>query len=480
VNAESLRLPSARLFSEPDLAFHPERSADRNTHPLLGLGQFGPFSRSLVNKVLDPIRVGAVLPHGWTRRFENLLRELEVRHKPQERRNYLPEFEGFSRIFGLRAIAASSLAVVELDPTTDGKVATSKRPHRVLAEALTGALSAVAARRTEFDVLFVLLPSAWEPAFGSASDEDFDLHDYVKAITAVRGIPMQIVLEDSALSYFCRCSVMWRLSIALYVKAGGVPWKVADADPETAIVGLSYAVRLGVAGPAYVTCCSQVFDADGAGLEFILYETDQAVVQKRNPFLGRAEMRRIMARSLDLYQRRHAGRPPKRVIVHKTTEFKMDEVEGCFDAWRSPEGLDLLQVQQSPLWRAVKIDRPRDSRSSKGVSANYPVERGTAIQLGGRDVLVWTQGNTRLNGSGANYYKEGKGIPAPVLLTRFAGHGSFDTECISLLGLTKMNWNNDGLYDRLPVTLSYAQVLARTIKRMPQISSTPYQLRFFM
>jgi len=63
---------------------------------------------------------------------------LEVRNKPQERRNYLPEFEGFSQIFGLRTIAAGSLAVVELDPTIDGKVATSKRPHRVLAEALTG------------------------------------------------------------------------------------------------------------------------------------------------------------------------------------------------------------------------------------------------------------------------------------------------------------------------------------------------------
>jgi hypothetical protein len=478
VNAENLRLPSARVFSEPDLAFHPERSADRSTHPLIGLRQFGPYSRSLVNKVLDPIRVAAILPNGWRRRFENLLKELEVRHKPQERRNYLPEFEGFSRIFGLRAMASST--VVELDASVGAQLGVSDKPHRILAEGLTGALSAVAAKRMDFDVLFVFLPSSWEAAFASTSDEDFDLHDYVKAITAVRGIPMQIVLEDSALSYFCRCSVMWRLSIALYVKAGGVPWKIADADPETAIIGLSYAVRVGAAGPAYVTCCSQVFDADGAGLEFILYETDQAVVQKRNPFLSRPEMRRIMARSLDLYQRRHAGRPPKRVIVHKTTEFKPDEVEGCFDAWRSPEGLALVQVQQSPLWRAVKIDRPSDSRSSKGVAANYPIERGTSIQLGGRDVLVWTQGNAHLPGTGANYYKEGKGIPAPVLLTRFAGHGSFDPDCISLLGLTKMNWNNDGLYDRLPVTLSYAQVLARTIKRMPQISSTPYQLRFFM
>jgi hypothetical protein len=480
VNTETLKLPSARFFAEPDLAFHPERLADRSPHPLLGLSQFGPYSRSLVNKVLDPIRVAAILPHGWTNRFENLLKELEVRHRPQERRNYLPEFDGFSRIFGLRAISASNDAVIELDATVDRRLAASQRPHRVLAEVLTGALSAVAARRTEFDVLFVFLPSSWEPAFGSAIDDDFDLHDYVKAITAVRGIPMQIVLEDSALSYFCRCSVMWRLSIALYVKAGGVPWKVADADPETAIVGLSYAVRRGAAAPTYVTCCSQVFDADGAGLEFILYETDQAIIQRRNPFLSRAEMRRIMARSLDLYQRRHAGRSPKRVIVHKSTEFKPDEVEGCFDAWRSPEGLDLVQVQQSPLWRAVKLDRPRDSRSSKGVPANYPVDRGASIQLGGRDVLVWTQGNAHLTASGANYYKEGKGIPAPLLLTRFAGHGTFDYECISLLGLTKMNWNNDGLYDRLPVTLSYAQVLARTIKRMPQISSTPYQLRFFM
>lgn len=137
-------------------------------------------------------------------------------------------------------------------------------------------------------------------------------------------------------------------------------------------------------------------------------------------------------------------------------------------------------LQESPLWRAVKLDRPLDSRSSKGVPANYPVDRGASMQLGGRDVLVWTQGNAHITASGANYYKEGKGIPAPLLLTRFAGHGPFDYECTSLLGLTKMNWNNDGLYDRLPVTLSYAQVLARTIKRMPQISSTPYQLRFFM
>jgi hypothetical protein len=36
---------------------------------------------------------------------------------------------------------------------------------------------------------------------------------------------------------------MWRIGLALYAKAGGVPWKLAEMDPETAYIGISYAVR---------------------------------------------------------------------------------------------------------------------------------------------------------------------------------------------------------------------------------------------
>jgi hypothetical protein len=43
-----------------------------------------------------------------------------------------------------------------------------------------------------------------------------------------------------------------------------------------------------------------------------------------------------------------------------------------------------------------------------------------------------------------------------------------------------MDWNNDSLYDRLPVTLGYAKVLARTLKRMPHIAPKPYEFRYFM
>jgi argonaute-like protein implicated in RNA metabolism and viral defense len=49
-----------------------------------------------------------------------------------------------------------------------------------------------------------------------------------------------------------------------------------------------------------------------------------------------------------------------------------------------------------------------------------------------------------------------------------------------VLALTKMNWNNDALYDTLPTTLRYAQTLAQVIKAMPSLQPKPYSYRPFI
>lgn len=323
------------------------------------------------------------------------------------------------------------------------------------------------------------IPNRWEPAFLGAEGEDFDLHDYLKVLAAIRSVPTQIIREGQgregrALTYFCRASVAWRLGIALYAKAGGIPWKLAAGSPDTAYIGLSYALRPAEDPRArFVTCCSQVFDADGAGLEFLVYETDEYGFAGENPFLGRAEMRRVLARSLRLYQRRNAGRPPQRVVVHKSTEFKREEVAGVFDALEAVPEVELVQVKQDAGWHGIHIAAPR-------TAARYPVERGSYVQIGGRQALLWTQENVATALGGRNFYKEGKGIPAPLELIRFAGRGGLEQMCLEVLGLTKMNWNNDALYDFLPVTLSYAHVLARIGARVAELQPREYQLRFLM
>jgi hypothetical protein len=43
-----------------------------------------------------------------------------------------------------------------------------------------------------------------------------------------------------------------------------------------------------------------------------------------------------------------------------------------------------------------------------------------------------------------------------------------------------MDWNNDALYDPLPVTLGYAKILARVVKRVNVRGSASYQFKYFM
>tara|TARA_Y100001933_G_scaffold229005_1_gene244956 strand:+ start:91 stop:1344 length:1254 start_codon:yes stop_codon:yes gene_type:complete len=407
--------------------------------------------------------------------------ELGSTQRPRERRQYLQDFDGFSKVFGVGIdcpIDSQDDRVHEIPAASLEAALRQGEPQRDVAEILLAGIRQIATRRHLFDVLVVYLPDWLAPAFRSPPDDaegDFDLHDTLKAVCAGQGIPVQI-LNDSALLYSCRCSVAWRLSLAMYTKVGGVPWKLAGFESRHAYVGLSYCLRKS-AKSKFVTCCSQVFDAEGTNLQFLLYESPDGLYEGDNPYLSRQDMRRVMARTIDLYQRQKGG-PPSRLVVHKTTPFREDEIDGCIDALGSVDDLELLTVSDHTPWHGIRIDAPR-GQGAKGDPAMYPIERGTVLPLGSFEYAIWTQGNASGIGSGS-FYKEGKGIPRPLLVTRHLGTGGAHASARELLGLTKMNWNNDSLYDRMPVTLSYASILARVVKRLGSLSSTPYDFRFFM
>jgi len=472
-------LPSHQWLSESELVFDPVDENARHIHPLEGLIEHGPYSQVLMADTFRPIRIAFIVPHGMKSLAGQILREFRQPASPVERKNYLPDFPGFEAVFRTKLEIANQGVHVELGESLDKKIHDAPEPHSVLAGELTSRLSHLQSQRSEFDVVFILLAKSWERAFRSNEADGFDLHHYLKSVSASRGIPIQLLNEDRVFDYKCRCSVAWRLAIALYAKAGGIPWKVSGADPETAHAGISYAMRRTVAGQYFTSCCSQVFSADGTGLEFLAFDVDGIqYVSRNNPFLTRAEMRRVMARSLSLYQRQHAGEIPKRLVVHKSTHFTPAEIDGCFDACGAIKDIELIQVQRDTFWRGVQIN-PGDPNSKKGTPARYPCKRGSFLQIDDRAVLLWTQGNVPMRG-GRDYFKEGKGIPSPLLLHRFAGHGPFDRVCREILGLTKMNWNNDGLYDQLPVTMQYAQLLAETLSKMTNLDNRPYQFRFFI
>jgi len=282
--------------------------------------------------------------------------------------------------------------------------------------------------------------------------------------------------QESALSYPHFASLAWRLSLALFAKAGGVPWRVAPTTPEeTAYIGLAYAIRGGTGD--FVTCCSQVLDAEGGGMEFVAYNVG-AQRDLENPHLTHDEMLAVMARSARLYQHRHSGRMPQRLSVHKTSPWRPEEVGGVLDAWSAAKSIECIEVQRSQ-WRAVALER--DGQTKKSRPARWPVARGTLQQLSGRSALLWINATAeRMSLQGTAYNPSVKGIPTPITLVRAAGHGPLEITATDLLALSKLDWNNDSPFDDEPVTIEYSRRLAQTIAHVPELPDNVYQYRLFM
>jgi hypothetical protein len=101
----------------------------------------------------------------------------------------------------------------------------------------------------------------------------------------------------------------------------------------------------------------------------------------------------------------------------------------------------------------------------------------------------WLSGRTRqlhpgvnLINEGCNIYKEGalKPTPSPILVRRFTGIGGWHDTCAGIMGLTKMDWNNNTLYKKLPVTLVYSKAFADIIQQNPNIVDSVFDFRNFM
>jgi hypothetical protein len=462
------RLPPHRLLDEPLLSFG---RGGHHKHPLVGLRTHGPYSRGSCGTA--DIRFALITTSTMYARVRQFLGTLLSEAQPTDRRKYVPPYPGFKAVYSVGLKPAED-SVVQLDP----KCARGPDPHLAIASALAPAVRQLTNTRRNWDVLIVALPAAWRQWKVSA-DGAFDLHDQLKALAAPLGLPTQVIWEDSALSFKHKCSLAWRLSMALYAKAGGTPWRLhRTSDADVAYVGLSYAIRGGTSD-GFVTCCSQVFDADGGGMDFVAYDVGQGV-DLENPHLSRDQMRAVMSRSVRLYQDRHAGNLPARIVVHKTTVFRDAEVDGVLDAWGACQEIECVRVQARTPWRGVRLV---PARPGQGPSqpANWPVQRGTMQFLSGRDALLYVNGTAPGLASGnGNFYQGAKSIPSPLLISRDAGSGPLERTADDVLALTKMDWNNDALYDPLPVTIKYAQTLARVIGHTSGLPDAAYPYRLFM
>lgn len=462
------------MLAEPALLFAGKKT---DTHPLRGLLTNGPYSLDLGFPA--QVRLAYLAPADRMNRIESIVGEMQHKAQVKEAANYYFEYPGFESVFRVPLIPASD-ALKYFPPDECARLAQAQDGEG-LVRGLVHAIGAARAKRSSFDVLMIYLPPEWKTAF---MYEGFNLHDRLKALIAPLGIPVQIMTE-TVFSRTCRAQAMWGITVALYAKAGGIPWKLADFNKDEAYIGLSYAMRKHGDGMEYSTCCSQIFDPDGTGFEFVAYDTREFETDRKgNPYLSYQEMMSVLSRSLLLYQNGHYAHVPRKIFVHKATRFTEEEIQGALDAFGSKTEVELIQIIRGTEWLGLKVDPPQ-RRGEKARPAGYPLDRGSYLPLTETECLLWTQGSVSgVNAQQANrpVFKEAvfKPIPTPMLLRRWSGAGGWHDTCASVYALTKCDWNNNTLYKTLPATLVYSQKFANVVKGTPDIVDDVYDYRFFM
>lgn len=448
-----------------------------DTMPLRGLATHGPFDTTLSDSAVDnTIRLSVICPRAESPMLESFLAEGNRKLSPQrgQREEYMVDYPGFAAAYRVPLLTPARDDVAwhllpELDATLDARAGSLE-----LSRQIRDAVDAVAASGSS--VVLILTPTRWSSWRGFKTDsESFDVHDFVKAHSAQRGIATQFLDQDT-LGYPDKCRVWWWLSVALYAKAMRTPWVLEGLDPETAFVGLGYTIRRHASpGEHVVLGCSHIYNAQGQGLQFRLSKIENPIISRGNPFLPYEDARRVGETIRELFWRSRVELP-KRVVLHKQTPFRRDEQKGLRAGLEGVGELDLIEINEESALRYVSSEMKKNGPTQ----AMFPVRRGTTVRLSDNEALVWVHGATDAVKTNWTYFQGKRRIPGPLVIRRYAGRSDLALVASEVLGLSKMDWNSGDLYSQKPATLESSKHIARIAALLQRLRTESYDYRLFM
>jgi hypothetical protein len=248
----------------------------------------------------------------------------------------------------------------------------------------------------------------------------------------------------------------WNLSVALFYKAGGIPWRARPRTEETCFVGISFHHLRTTHRHIVYSSVAQAFSSDGEGFA-LRGEAKPWDAETRQTHMTAEQAHRLFSGVLDAYRER-AGRDPLRFVLHKTSAYTEEEQAGIARALDSVPAVELLTLRSGDF-RLVR-------------QGSYPPHRGTACRLGDARFL-FTVGYMP-----AHLTYPGPHIPAPL---EILGAGEdFDGVVEDLLALSKMNWNSASSFAALPISLSFARKVGGVMAEVPRDSRPHPSFRFYM
>jgi hypothetical protein len=474
-------------YAEPELIFASKvdgmRTPPRDFHPMRGLINNKPYDAVNNNSTLDngTITLGVICPQADTVKLKSFLssHQTEIRYTGRNKA-YMLDFPGFQAAF------ATELRVP--DPGTDNWLVAQEPAATPDLKAMAAEIrNQVIAGITKFSqagnakVIVIYIPDRWLPFTAYDLDnEDYDLHDFIKAFCAERGIATQFIKEDT-LSDPLQCQINWWLSLSYYAKSLRTPWVLDSLDKETAFAGIGYSINRQGDESQIVLGCSHIYNSLGQGLKYRLSKVEDKLFwdKQKSPHLSYNDAYKFGVSIVEMFYRT-MDEYPKRVVIHKRTYFTKDEIDGLTDSLfrHNISSIDLIEVNFEDDLRYVASKVLEDGKLKID---NFALPRGTCVLLNGKEALLWSHGVVpSVENNHLKFYLGGRYIPGPLRIRKHFGNGELSQIATEILGLTKMNWNSFDLYSQLPATVNSSNVIARIGKLLSKREGVTYDYRYFI
>lgn len=477
------------FLQEPELEF----GVDRHIDVRFGLSNYGPvdFESALAPK---SINLGIV---GTNETIEGVSRWLErcrdvIPAKPSKQPNLFPSFPGFRQDIGFQStIVMNDRLNRDIHVKRFRDLALQAKTNEVVRNAVELFYDELKylAQTAKVDVFVCAVPQELldftqktldsEDETSDESSENaigrLDFHNLLKARAMDLNIPLQLIVpstydetkrrrpktKESTRKPQDEATRAWNLHTALYYKAKGVPWRLVRTPSEysTCYVGISFYKALD--GSKLLTSMAQVFNERGEG--FIVRGGHVKISKDdKQVHLERQDASTLLRQALLRYKEEHRNFPA-RLVVHKTSSFSTEEVDGFVDTATS------FQVEMNDF---ISIDHSRTRLFRVG---SYPPLRGLFLGLDENTNILYTRGSV-------DFFQTYPGLYVPRPL-RFRCESTDKTPVFlaaEMLALTKMNWNNTQFDGGQPITIRAARQVSEILKYIPDDGLVVPSYRFYM
>lgn len=465
---------SASKIPEPLLTYSTtENKYVHDINPMRGLNSNMPFDLPTFALKPSNISLGVICPKSWASTLYTFLNKLNIGNIKPRYPDYLQMYPGFSTAYktslDIPYYQVTNMWINCKDTQNDGYE---------LAKNICSAID----KLSEMDpkaVIVVFIPSIWSKIRDfNVQGINFDFHDYIKAHCAQQRITTQFIEEKTITNQLMECEIMWWISLAIFVKSGRTPWTLGSLNQNTAYAGIGYSInKQGVNDNRKVVVgCSHIYNAQGQGLKFRLKKIDNPIIdRKNNPYLTKDEAYKLGLSIVELF-RDSMYKAPNRVVIHKRTIFKQDEIDGLVTAL-SPhvQDIELITIEEEKDYKLIP-----GSLGQAIYPASYPIERGACLVIGDNKALLWTHGVVDSVIPGKSFYQGGKGIPMPLRLTRCYGDSSLEEIASEILSFTKINWNSFYFYSKMPATIDTSNVVAKIGGLLQHYNGNTFDYKYFI